>query len=151
MPKASCGFLGAAPAQILLAYHGPVLKVDVGFDPSYKPAGGMPPKKQRTGLEALVDTGARESCIDSDLARELQLPVFDRRNVSGVSGSIEVDYHLAQIHVPSLKFVLRGRFAGVPLLSSGFAQRVVVGRSFLSYVRMAYDGPTGDVELIRDP
>jgi hypothetical protein len=68
-----------------------------------------------------------------------------------VSGRIEVDYHLAQIHVPALKFVLKGRFAGVPMLSSGLTHPIVVGRSFLSYVRMIYDGPTGDVELIREP
>jgi hypothetical protein len=142
MPKVSCGFLGAAPAQILLAYHGPVVKADVGFDPKYKPTEGKPPKQQRTGLEALIDTGARESCIDSALALELGLPVFDRRNVSGVTGAIAVDFHLAQVHVPSLRFVLRGRFAGTPLLSSG--------RSLLSYLRMTYDGPTGDVELMRD-
>jgi len=151
MPKVSCGFLGASPAPILLAYHGPVIKVDVGFDQKYRPSEGKPPRHQRKGLEALIDTGAGESCIDSDLARELALPTFDRQSVSGVSGRIEVDYHLAQVHIPSLRFVLRGRFAGVPLLSSGLTHPIVLGRSFLKYVRMIYDGPTGDVELIRDP
>jgi hypothetical protein len=150
MPKVSCGFLGAAPAQVLLAYHGPVIKVDVGFDKAYK-SPGKPPRHFRQGLEALVDSGARESCIDSTLANELGLPTFDRQYVSGVSGRIEVDYLLAQIHIASLAFVLKGRFAGVPMISSGMTHPIVLGRSFLSYMRMNYDGPTGDVELIRDP
>ena len=149
MPKVSCGFLGAIPAQILLTYHGPVIRVDVGFDRKYKL--GKPPGHFRKGLEALVDTGARESCIDSSLAKDLDLPTFDRQNVSGVSGRIEVDYHFAQIHIESLRFVLRGQYAGVPMLSSGLTYPIVLGRSFLSYVKMVYDGPTGDVEVIREP
>ena len=150
MLSVNCGFLGAPQAQTLLWYHGPAIKVDLGFDPKYGPSNENLPKPQITGIEALVDTGARESCIDSTLAQELALPVFDRRTVSGVNGLLEVDFHMAQIHVPSLKFILRGRFAGVPLVSSGFQQRVVVGRSFLSYFKMEYDGPLGDVKLMRD-
>lgn len=150
MLSVSCGFLGAPNAQVLLSYHGPVIKVDLGFDPGDKPTNKSLPKPQVKGVETLVDTGARESCIDSALAQELGLPIVDRRNVSGVNGLLEVDFHLAQIHIPSLRFILRGRFAGVPLVSSGFQQRVVVGRSLLSYVKLEYDGPLGDVRLMRD-
>lgn len=96
MPRVSCGFLGAAPAPILLTYHGPVIKVDLGFDKKYK-SPGKPPVHFRKGLEALVDTGARESCID------------------------------------------------------GLSHPIVLGRSFLAYVRLVYDGPTGDAEVIREP
>jgi hypothetical protein len=150
MRKANCGFLGAAPAQVLLSYHGPAIRVDIGFDSEYVPNQTRPPRAQKTGIEALVDTGARECCIDSELARELDLPVIDRRFVSGVSGQIEVDFHLAQIYVPALKFTLRGRFAGLPLLASGISHPVVAGRSFLAYFKLNYDGPLGDAELI-DP
>ena len=150
MLSTNCGFLGAPQAHAQLWHHGPSIRVDLGFDPKYRPTDKRLPKWQISGVEALVDTGARESCIDSALATELSLPVFDRRTVSGVNGLLEVDFHMAQIHVPSLRFILRGRFAGVPLVSSGFQHHVVVGRSFLSYFKMEYDGPLGDVKLMRD-
>jgi predicted aspartyl protease len=130
-----------------LEYHGPEIWVDIGFDPDYKPDKNAPPVPTISRVKALVDTGARQSCIDSSLASELGLPVFDRRRVSGVNGVIEVDFHLAQVHVPSLRFTLQGAFAGVPLIASGFRQRALVGRSFLSYVKMAYDGQTGEVVI----
>ena len=40
-------------------------------------------------VEALVDTGAAMSCIDQDLALELQLPPEGTHPVSGVGGSEE--------------------------------------------------------------
>src|SRR5713101_2684891 len=58
----------------------------------------------------LVDTGAGESCIDSVLAAHLNLPVVDRRDISGVHGRQTVNMHLAQVVVPSLKFTLYGAF-----------------------------------------
>lgn len=150
MRKANCGFIGAAPAKVLLSYHGPAIRVDIGFDPDYVLNQTARPKTQKTGIDALIDTGARECCIDSELARELSLPIIDRRFVSGVSGQIEVDFHLAQIYVPALKFTLGGRFAGLPLIASGISHSVVAGRSFLEYFKFNYDGAVGDAELI-DP
>src|SRR5262245_27820099 len=41
---------------------------------------GSPPR-------SLVDTGAMESCIDSGLAMRLNLPIVDRRKISGVHGA----------------------------------------------------------------
>ena len=43
---------------------------------------------------ALVDTGATESCIDSELAFMLNLPVVDRQKVAGSHGADTVDVHL---------------------------------------------------------
>ncbi len=58
-----------------------------------------------------------------------------------------MDFYLAQIYIPSLKFTQRGIFAGVPLIASGFRHEALVGRSFLSYVKMQYDGGSGLVEI----
>ena len=147
MPSANCGHEGAPQAQKLLIHHGPEIWVDIGFDPNYRRDRNAPPVPKISKVIALIDTGARESCIDSALAAELKLPTFDRRIVSGVNGAIEVDFHLAQVHVPSLRFTLEGAFAGLPLVASGFKQRALVGRSFLSYVRMDYSGPDGSVVI----
>jgi predicted aspartyl protease len=122
--------------------------VDVGFDPNFQP----PPNPNRpvaglTGIEALVDTGASESCIDSLLASQLNLPIVDRRMVSGVHGSQEINMHLAQVHIPSLNFTIYGAFAGVHLAAGGQVHRVLIGRTFLQRFTMMYNGITGAVTI----
>src|SRR5437867_5832847 len=111
MARTKCGFNdapgGASGAEMLVSY-GPTLRVDIGFDRTYQPTAGKPPTPGLTGLSALVDTGATESCIDSVLAAHLNLPIIDRRKVSGVHGSDEVNVHLAQVHIPSLDWTIYG-------------------------------------------
>src|SRR5947207_1809011 len=107
MPSTKCGFddiEGGATGSQLLTKYGPTLSVDIGFDPDFKLQDGQGPipKPGVTGIRALVDTGAGESCIDSALAAELNLPIVDKRMVAGAHGSHEVNMHLAQVRVPSL-------------------------------------------------
>ena len=131
---------------------GPTLFVDIGFDSAFDPATfAHRPLLAETKLWALVDTGATECCIDSDLAAKLQLPIVDRRQVGGVSGLKEVNMHLAHIHVPSLSFTMYGAFAGVDLIAGGQRHSALIGRSFLQAFRMVYDGPTGSVTLSAGP
>jgi predicted aspartyl protease len=147
MLKVNCGCDGAPQAQLLLIHHGPEILVNIGFDETWNHKSNLPPKPGASQLKALIDTGARESCIDDALARRLTLPHIDRRSVCSVKGTFEVDYHRAQIHVPALRFTLRGLFAVLPLIDSGFKFHALLGRSFLSNIRMEYDGKTGKVEL----
>lgn len=153
MPETLCGFNdvpGGASGQDLLAAWGPTLKVDIGFDSDYKPERPWTvPIPGMTGIDALVDTGAGESCIDSLLAGQLNLPIVDRRSVSGVHGSQMVNMHLAQIHVPSLNFTIYGAFAGVELAAGGQAHKALIGRTFLQNFTMVYEGSTGTVKLSR--
>ncbi len=103
-----------------------------------------------TDLEALVDTGADECCIDHLLAAQLALPVVDKQPMVGIHGSQQVNIHLAQIHVPALRFTVKGSFAAVPLAASGARFKALMGRTFLRYFRMTYEGRTGDVIMERD-
>jgi predicted aspartyl protease len=151
MLKANCGFGDAEQGRKLLVHHGPAVGVSVGFDPNYRKDQNAPPTLRTFAkIAALIDTGARESCIDEGLVNDLGLTVFDRRPVSGASGILEVDFCLAQLHVPLLKFTLMGSFAAVPLVKSGFAQQALLGRSFLKYFRLEYDGRSGAVEIAID-
>ncbi|MCY4261740.1 MAG: retroviral-like aspartic protease family protein [Candidatus Dadabacteria bacterium] len=124
-----------------------MLGVRIGFDRDYFLSDSTNPDLPEDIWPALVDTGAAESCIDSALADILNLPVVDRRNVSGVHRSAEVNIHLAQIYAPSLQFTTYGRFAGVHLTSGGQLHRALIGRSFLRSFTMIYNGITGSVEL----
>jgi len=151
MPETKCGFNdvpGGATGAILLEVHGPTILVDIGFDPAFQTT---PPIKRPiagiTGISALVDTGAAESCIDSMLAAQLNLPIVDRRQISGCHGSQEVNMHLAQVHFPSLNFTIWGAFAGVHLTAGGQVHRALIGRTFLKHYTMVYEGRTGTVTL----
>jgi hypothetical protein len=135
MLSVRCGFdgvAGGASGADLLTSYGPTLLVDIGFDPNFK-LGITPVAPGIKGIHALVDTGAGESCIDSLLAAQLNLPVVDRRMVSGVHGGQEVNMHLAQVHVPSLRFTIYGAFAGVHLQAGGHLHRALIGRTFRNY------------------
>jgi predicted aspartyl protease len=122
---------GGASGADLLAGYGPTLLVNIGFDPNFTAVQTAPPVAGIQGIYALVDTGATESCIDSLLATQLNLPVVDRRTVSGVHGGGEVNMHLAQVHIPSLGKTIYGAFAGVHLHAGGQAHAALIGRAFL--------------------
>ena len=149
---AHCGFTddpsrGVSGAHLLVSL-GPTLQVDIGFDPSYSPAGATPPVPGITGVHALVDTGAQECCIDAMLATNLNLPVINRRSVSGVQGSFEVNVYMAQVHFPALNKTMYGAFAGVNLAAGGQPHSALIGRTFLQHFTMTYDGKTGLVEIL---
>ena len=151
MPETHCGFVddpaaGVSGAALLVTY-GPTIQVDIGFDPLFQPSGAsvQTPVPAITGQHALVDSGASECCIDSLLAAQLNLPIVDRRPISGIHGSEEVNIHVAQVRVPALNHVLYGRFAGVHLAAGGQVHRAILGRTLLQHFKMSYDGATGRV------
>jgi hypothetical protein len=152
MAQTKCGFNdspGASGAELLVTF-GPTIGVDIGFDPKFQPQPGNIPAAALTGLPALVDTGASESCIDSLLAAQLNLPIIDRRKVSGVHGSDEVNMHLAQVRIPTLNWIIYGAFAGVHLVAGGQTHRALIGRTFLQNFTMVYEGRIGTVTLSND-
>ena len=152
MPTASAGFSDAEglPGREALAQQGPTLHVQIGFDPRYRPQSKKRPALPDMRLPALVDTGALDSCIDSDLAARLGLPIADRIEIAGVLGVGEVNVHLAQIYVPDLALTLYGQFAGVHLTAGGLSHSAILGRSFLRRYVMTYDGPIGAVAIGND-
>ncbi len=147
MLQSECGFPGQPDA---LLRFGPTLRVRIGFDPEYRHDGEM--SLLNADYDALVDTGASESCLDSSIAVEAGLPIIDRRQVAGAHGSAEVNVHLAQISIPELGVVLSGRFAGVHLFAGGQSHGALIGRTLLRHVKMVYNGVTGSVTIqLSDP
>lgn len=146
-PKAK-GVATHVAADVLQQY-GPTLAVQIGMDVQYRPDTGGVPALPATPHAALVDTGASLSCIDSELAVSLSLPIVNRRAVSGVHGSNEVNVHLAQIYVPALRCTIYGEFAGVHLKAGGQPHSALLGRGFLKDFTMTYDGRIGSVIIRR--
>ena len=142
MVEAKCGFNNSpnVPGCDLLIAHGPSLLVDIGFDPAHDPSnkpGGVP-APGITGVNALVDTGATECCIDSLLAAHLNLPIVNKRQIAGIGGSHTVNVYLAQVHVPALRVTMNGAFAGVDLKACGQIHSALIGRTFLRHFKMIY-------------
>jgi predicted aspartyl protease len=150
--KTTCGWIsipGGASGNEMLSAYGPTLVVDIGFDPKFNPAAkpATIPAAGITGVHALVDTGAGESCIDSLLASQLGLPIVDKRKISGVGGGQIANMHLAQVHVPTLAWTIYGLFAAVHLQAGGQWHKALIGRTFLQSFTMVYEGKTGNVTL----
>ena len=153
MPTASCGFGDYAdtPGRDRLERYGPTLSVEIGFDHLFHPdSANRRPDIPTDSRSALVDTGADVSCIDSALVAELGLPLFTQGKVSGVGGVSTVQYHLAQIYIPSLRYIIYGAFAAVHISSDEQPHQALIGRDFLKNFRMTYEGRTGAVILSND-
>ncbi len=110
----------------------------------------MTPVPGVIGIHALVDTGAQESCIDSLLAAQLNLPIVDRRPVSGIHGQHLANVHIAQVHVPALNQTIYGAFTAVDLTAGGQLHRALIGRTSLQHFTMMYEGRTGTVTITSD-
>jgi hypothetical protein len=142
--RASCGWddRPTNSGQGILVELGPTLLVDIGFDPNYS-SGGPDPVLAVRGVQALVDTGATASCIDSGLAMRLNLPIYDRQALSGVGDRHEVNMHLGHVFIPDLRKVITGQFYGVDLVAGGHSHHALIGRTFLQHFKFVYEGRTG--------
>lgn len=98
-------------------------------------------------VNALVDSGAEQSCIDKSIAEQLGLPVVDLQMVAGANGAVEQPVYMANLQFPTLNFAQYGRFIGVDLISGGQPHGALLGRTFLSHIVMIYDGIRGQVTL----
>lgn len=150
MLEVECGFPQADHARASLVHIGPTISVRIGFDVNFRVQPQSRPDLPERTYPALIDTGATESCIDSELAALLELPIVDRAPMAGVDGSAQFNLHAAQITIPSLNFHIYGRFAGVHLRAGGQSHQALLGRTFLQRFKMAYNGTTGSV-VIRGP
>jgi predicted aspartyl protease len=155
MPQAKCGFEdvpAGVQGSVLLKQLGPTILVDIGFEPNFDTKTFTPeaPIPGVQGVRALVDTGAGESCIDNLLAANLNLPVADRRSISGIHGSHTANMQLAQVHIPALGFTLYGMFTGVDLHAGGQPHLALLGRTFLQHFTMVYEGRIGNMTLSSD-
>ena len=143
MPLADLGFnRDGRPDPTRLVGAGPTIEVVVSALIASDEL--LPPTRT---THALVDTGAAQSCIDNDLARELDLPVIDQMTVSGAAGAQQHDVYTARVEIPSLEIAEFGAFAGVELAAGGQLHRVLLGRTFLRGTVMIYDGIRAQVTI----
>ena len=152
MMDVNCGFSDqpGRSGQEALALYGPTLLVEIGYDPDFEENDRERPDIPDDLRPALVDTGAAESCIDADFAREMRMPLRGQGEVAGIGGVITVDYYLAQIYVPGLDRTIYGQFAGINIQAGGQPCYALIGRDFLQNYTLVYQGSTGRVTLSDD-
>ena len=167
MPIANCGFPQVVPipgsdpprsisGQSALIIYGPTTPVEIGFNPelfstdqavvqqALASTHAQPPAQL---VGALIDTGATESCIDDDLAQQLELPLIDRRDGSGIGGTERFNVYLGHIRIAALGFIEYGRFMGVRLKAGNQPHQALLGRTLLQRMILMYDGRDGSVRL----
>ena len=150
MPTISCGFqeVPERSRRTLLTDLGPTIDVQIGHDPGFEDFTNEKPRIPPDLYPALVDTGASGNSVDTQLAAQLRLPVYEYNVlISGSVGEHTTNIYLAQIYIPGLNRTISGRFTGVNLAGGGQFQRAIIGRSFLQDFVLHYDGRTGEVTL----
>ena len=135
------------PPPFLMWRIGPTLYVEIGFDAEYEAGHPGRPNVPSTIYPALVDTGARDSCIDTSIAQALNLPIEAERQISGTSGTHASTIYRAQVYIPVLGETISGEFYGVVMTGGGHYQRAIIGRDFLLGYVLHYDGRTGEVTI----
>ncbi len=133
-----------AKARASLVKHGPIVQVQIGFDPEYRR--GKRPNLGEERFGALIDTGADQSFVDPAVAERVLMPQVDWTVLRAIDGTRRARVHLAQVYIDLPELTLYGRFAQYPV-SQNLPFDIILGRSFLQHAVMEYDGPNGKVTL----
>lgn len=147
------------PVPFGLIHKGPLVRVTLGPHPddakATADAGGNP----KTMVHYLmVDTGAQPTVVENVIAQALGLIPIRYVQVMGVSGKPEdcplyrMSITIGMVEDGSRGTVLPAQFvanvAGVASPPRPLTHVGLLGRDFLSHVRLLYDGPKGSFELI---
>lgn len=126
-----------------LLKQGPILEVVIGYK-----AGQL---DVSNSLYALIDTGADDPVIAKSFASSLGLPIIRECKVTGATGIEEATIYLGQIYVPSLDVGMYQEIIALDLqITSSRDYQALLGRTFLQYFKMEYDGMTGAVTLTKN-
>lgn len=96
---------------------------------------------------ALVDTGASVSCIDTNTARQLKLPVVGTVIMASAShANTPTAVHPIQIKIQNAPVSFGApRAMCANLANQGFI--AIIGRDILSLCTMYYNGPAGQITV----
>ena len=135
------------PPGIALQFRGPILQVSVTIEQNSGKgliAQGKSLPTPRSGI-ALIDTGASNTCIDEQAAKDLGLPVIDVANMQSASHEKHpCNIYPVQIITPIVT-LNAPRAMGAALASQGLL--VLIGRDVLQNCTLFYNGPTGQFTL----
>lgn len=137
------------PPAVVLQQRGPCLQASVGLLQSMAQAliqqGDQVPAP-RAGV-ALIDTGASDTCIEEQTARDLGLPVVDQVTMASASQSSSPrNVYPITIEITGLPFPMNApRAIGAELAPQGLI--LLIGRDALQFCTLFYNGITGEITL----
>lgn len=134
------------PPDVALQMRGPVVQVTVTIEQNAGKALLSQGKTvaTKTGW-ALIDTGASNTCIDEQAAKDLGLPVIDVGNMQSASHEKHsCNIYPVQIITPVVT-LNSPRTMGAALASQGLL--VLIGRDVLQTCNLFYNGPIGQFTL----
>ena len=100
--------------------------------------------EKREGL-ALIDTGAKFSCFDQDVATELSMPIVDRGWMSSATGRELRPVFSGRIAVHNLGNFDADRAFGASLQDDGLV--ALLGRDALQQAVLVYNGAEASVSI----
>lgn len=132
-----------------LEEQGPLVQLDIAHGPQ---AQGQSFQLHHGDYTALIDTGARMSCIDSALAEKLNLPIIGPPiHAIAAGGYFDADPVLGLIHMPKLGTLAYGRFLTLPLVEHEQRYQALIGRDLLRRAKFTYDGIAGTWSMEIEP
>lgn len=135
------------PPATALQLRGPILQVSLTIEQNAGKglvAQGKTLPTPKSGL-ALIDTGASNTCVDEQAAKELGLPVIDVASMQSASHEKHsCNVYPVQIITPIVT-LNAPRAMGAALASQGLL--VLIGRDVLQNCNLFYNGPAGQFTL----
>jgi len=131
--------------------YGPTVAVEVMVHPnmarSLKEAGKSVPESVIG--DAMIDSGAQATTIDTSVAERLQLPRTSKIEAFGIGGRSEGYTSPCSIFIPSLKLTTNCARAHCHELTKN-AKHIIalIGRDILKQMTFFYDGINGQVQLV---
>jgi predicted aspartyl protease len=145
--KTADGKIVNVPPAVALQLRGPVLQVSVTIEENAGKAlasQGKPLPVPKTGF-ALIDTGASNSCIDEQAAKDLGPPIIDVGTMLSASHEkVPCNIYPVQIITPIIT-LNSPRTMGAALAAQGLL--ALIGRDVLQRCNLFYNGPTGQFTL----
>jgi predicted aspartyl protease len=144
--KSPDGKVVQVPPDVALQMRGPVVQVTVTIEQNAGKALLSQGKvvQSKNGL-ALIDTGASNTCIDDQAAKDLGLPVIDVAIMqSATHEKHPCNVYPVQIVTPVVT-LNSPRTLGAALASQGLV--IIIGRDVLQKCNLFYNGPAGQFTL----
>lgn len=140
-----------------MVFQGPLIRVTLGPPQEEMAAtiaaGGIP---KTITHNLLVDTGAQATSVEDTILQALGLVPIRFTPVMGVSGKLdECPVYLMSVTLgmkedgtgSTLQAVFAAPVVGTPSPAVPLNHIGLLGRDFLRFVRLAYDGPKGEFEI----
>jgi predicted aspartyl protease len=134
-----------APSAFSLTQQGPKVQVEVSL-PQVIAQQGIAIPSPITG-NALIDTGASGTCIDEQIAQQMQLPIIDQAHISTPSHD-STSVNVYPVHFNFLGSPVQidcNRALGATLSNQGII--VLISRDVLQHCVLIYNGIAGSFTL----